>query len=411
MPTFKYIAIDENGKTIQSTSDQKDRTTLIDTLVKQKLRPVSIKETTSKKSTRLNANITLFKNKRVKSDQLVIFTRQLSAMVGAGVPLLRALSSLYNNQPANAPLKDILSKIVEDVEAGVPLNTALGKFPDTFDDIYVNMVQAGETAGILDNILDRLAIRQENSMSMRKKIRSAMAYPMVLLVVTVLAFFGLMIFIVPRIGQIITDLSGGNGSLPLITVIMLSISDFLIQYWYFIFGAIALIVIFTLRYIKTKSGRYNFHSILLKIPVVKTLVTKIVVANFARTFSALIEAGVSMLEAIDVTSRAVGNAVYEKKLIEAGELVKNGRTLSSVIAKDPMFPAIVSQMLAVGEETGQTGTVLLKIADFYEEEVNASISSLGSIIEPVMIVIMGGLVAMIAASVMLPIAQLSQNIQ
>lgn len=409
MANFSYIAVDAKGKTIEGVVDVQDRTAVIDALTKQSLRPVSIKEIKAKEVK--GNNSTPFKSKRVKSDQLVIFTRQLSTMIGAGVPLLRALNALSNNMSEKSLLKQILNSIVRDVEGGRNLGDSLAKFPDVFNDIYVNMVRAGEAAGILDEILNRLASQQEKSMAMRKKIKSAMAYPLVLLFITVSAFFGLMIFIVPQIGEIVTDLGGEGSEMPAITTVMLGISDFMIMYWYVVLITMGILVFAFISYTKTANGRFQFHSILLKLPIVKDIVTKISIAHFARTFSALIEAGVAVLEAIDVTSRAVGNAVYEKALLEAEAQVKNGKNLSSIISSNPIFPSIVAQMLAVGEETGQTGTVLLKVADFYEEEVDSSIAGLSSIIEPVMIVIMGSMVGLIAASVMLPIAGLSQSIQ
>ena len=234
---------------------------------------------------------------------------------------------------------------------------------------------------------------------------------MVLIVITISAFFGLMIFVIPQIGKILTDLGGPDAELPALTQAMLGISGFLTSYWYIILPAIIGGTILLLRYIKTPKGKSQFHHIVLKIPGIKTIVMKVAVARFARTFSALMGAGVAVLEALNVTSRAVGNVVYEKALTDAAEEVKNGATLSSVIDKSSLFPAIVPQMLAVGEETGQTDTVLVKVADFYEEEVDVAIDGLSSIIEPVMILIMGSMVGLIAASVMGPIAGLAQNIK
>ena len=408
MANFSYIAVDSKGKSIEGVIDAQDRNAVIDTLTKQALRPVSIKEVKSKE---LRNNTISLGIKKVKTDQLVMFTRQLSTMIGAGVPLLRALNALSNNLSEKMALKQILNSIIHDVESGKNLGDSLAKFPEVFNDVYVNMVRAGEAAGILDEILNKLASQQEKSTAMRKKIKSAMAYPLVLLFITVTAFFGLMIFIVPQIGEIVTDLGGEGAEMPAITTIMLGISDFLVMYWYIVLITIGVVVFIFMNYIKTIRGRSQFHSLLLKLPIINTIIIKISIAHFARTFSALMEAGVAVLEAIDVTSRAVGNAVYEKALVEAEAEVKNGKNLSAVISSNPIFPSIVAQMLAVGEETGQTGSVLLKVADFYEEEVDASISGLSSIIEPVMIVVMGTMVGLIAASVMLPIAGLSQTIQ
>ena len=206
MPTFSYVAIDDQKKTVNGKTELPDRASVIAALTKQNLRPISIKETKARKGFSIDFN-NLFGQSKVKNDQLVIFTRQLSAMVSAGVPLLRSLTSLEKHAEDKA-LKTILTSIIKNVEGGMPLGDALKKHPETFNDIYVNMVRAGEAAGILDDILKRLAFQLEKSAAIRKKIRSAMAYPTVLIVITVLAFFGLMLFIIPQIGKILNDLGG-----------------------------------------------------------------------------------------------------------------------------------------------------------------------------------------------------------
>ena len=408
MPRFSYTASDEQNNVVKGKTELPDRSSVINALVKQKLRPISIRLLKQKKSG-IDFDH-LFEPTKVKQDHLVNFTRQLSAMVGAGVPLLRSLSSLEKHAE-DAALKKILGTVVKDVEGGMMLGDAMAKHATTFNDIYVNMVRAGESAGILDDILKRLAAQLEKSSAIRKKIKSAMAYPMVLIFITVVAFFGLMLFVIPQIGKILLDLGGADAKLPGITLFMLGVSHIITTYWYIIFPAIGGLIFFTARYIKTKFGRRQFHGLLLKIPGINTIIKKIAIARFARTFSALMGAGVAVLESLDVTSRAVGNVLYEEAIKNAAIEVKNGKSLSSVVESNELFPPIVSQMLGVGEETGQTDTVLIKVADFYEEEVGLAIQSISSIIEPVMIVIMGGMVGLIAASVMTPIAQLSQNIK
>lgn len=408
MTQFAYIAIDAQRNTINGKTELPDRASVIAALQKQNLRPVSIKEV--KPSAGLSMNISLFENRKVKSDQLVIFTRQLSAMTSAGVPLLRSLTSLEKHAE-DKTLKRILGDIIKKVEGGAPLAEALAKYPDTFNDIYVNMVRAGEAAGILDDILKRLAYQQEKSAAIRKRIKSAMAYPMVLIVITILAFFGLMLFVIPQIGKILTDLGGPDAELPGITLFMLGLSGFITSFWYILIPAMVGAVFALLKFIKTPKGKRMFDTLMLKLPGVKNIVKKIAVARFARTFSALMGAGVAVLECLDVTSRAVGNVLFEDALKQAAVEVKNGKSLSEIVEKNDLFPAIVGQMLAVGEETGQTDTVLVKVAEFYEEEVDLAIEGVSSIIEPAMIVIMGSMVGLIAASVMTPIASLSQNIQ
>lgn len=407
MPTFSYSAVNQKGERITGTIEATERSAVIKNLTSQSLQPLSVKEGGA------SGKIALFDalgRNRVKNDQIVIFTRELSAMISAGVPILRALTSLRDHTEGKA-LKKMLEGIIKDVEGGDQLGDALAKYPNTFSDVYVNMVRAGESAGILDDILKRLAYQQEKNATIRKKIKSAMTYPMVLVGITIIAFFGLMLFVIPQIGKILKDLGGPDAQLPLITQIMLSISGILVQFWFIILPLFGAAIFFILRYLKTPSGKSILHHTVLKIPGLKTIVIKIAVARFARTFSALIGAGVPVLEALDVTAKAIGNVVYEEALLEASKLVESGSTLSSEIEKNPLFPAIVPQMLAVGEETGQTDTVLVKVADFYEEEVDVAIEGLSSIIEPVMIVFMGGMVGLIAASVMMPIASLSSNVK
>lgn len=407
MATFGYIALNQKGERMTGTMEAADRAAVIKAMLAQDLRPLRIQEESS--STNLKV-VRLFKGGRVKSDEIVILTRELSAMIGAGVPLLRALNSLQEHSEGKA-LKKILANVIKDIEAGDQLGDALAKYPATFSDVYVNMVRAGEAAGILDDILKRLAYQQEKNATIRKKIKSAMTYPMVLVGITVIAFFGLMLFVIPQIGKILTDLGGEDAQLPALTQAMLTLSALFIDYWFIVFPLMGAGIFMLLKYIKTPSGKRIFHQFVLKVPGLKTIIMKVAVARFARTFSALIGAGVPVLEALNVTARAVGNVVYEKALLDASTEVQSGSTLSKEIEKNSLFPAIVPQMLAVGEETGQTDTVLVKVADFYEEEVDVAIDGISSIIEPVMIVFMGGMVGVIAASVMMPIASLSSNIQ
>jgi type IV pilus assembly protein PilC len=408
MAKFTYIATNNQNKSITGTLDVADKSAAIAAITKQGMRPISIKPGSS--GSKSFSFTDFLGGGKVKSDDLVMFTRQLSAMVSAGVPLLRALSSLQQHSESPA-LKKVLATVIKDVEGGTPLGDALAKYPNTFSDVYVNMVRAGEAAGILDEILKRLALQQEKNATIRKKVKSAMTYPMVLIFITVVAFFGLMIFVIPQIGKILKDLGGPGAQLPALTQGMLTISGFVTNFWYILFPALVGGVVLLVRYIKTPQGKSQFHHLILKMPGVNTIIKKIAVARFARTFSALMGAGVAVLEALTVTSRAVGNVVYEKALLDAAEAVKNGSTLSSVIEKNPLFPAIVAQMLSVGEETGQTDVVLVKVADFYEEEVDVAIDGISAIIEPIMIVLMGGMIGLIAASVMGPIAGLAQSIK
>jgi type IV pilus assembly protein PilC len=419
---FVYKALNSEGKTITGTAEAANKQALLALLHKQGIHPVLVEVDKGKHKT----GGSLFgPKKKIKLQELVIFTRQLSTMISAGVPLARSLSALQGD--ASSPyMREVLAGITKDVEGGAQLGDAFAKYPTVFSEVYVNMVRAGEEGGILDDILKRLATQVEQDASIRKKIKSAMMYPTVILFITVVAFFGMMLFIIPKLGKILISLGGPNAKLPVYTQALLNISDFCVKPT--ILGPLhipilsklpnmILIVVATgigffylSRYVKTEAGKYKLHSVLLRIPVIKTVILKVAIARFSRTFASLMSSGVSVLDALEVTGAALGNKVIEKELKAAAEEVKNGKQLSEPISQSPHFPPIVAQMLAVGEETGQIDTVLVKIADFYEEEVTVLIDGLASIIEPIMIVFLGAGVGLIAASVMGPIANLSKNI-
>lgn len=403
MAKFSYTAT-KNGKPLSGTMEASSKETALSTLSHQNIHVVLIKEEKSRPNF-----LKGFGKGKVKQKDLVIFTRQLSTMISAGVPLTRSLSTL-RDQTENKYFREVITSLTKDIEGGIPLAEALAKYPDVFGDVFVNMVRAGEAGGILDEILKRLASQVEKDATIRKKVKSASAYPVAIMGITVVAFFGIMIFVIPKLGKILQDLGGPDAKLPVYTQVMLTLSSFMQKNAIFIAVAAFLIIFFLRRYIKTPKGKYKFHYLLLKLPVLKVVITKIAVARFARTFASLMAAGVSVLDALEVTGGAVGNKVIEAELKLAAKQIKNGKQLSEPISSSAYFPPIVGQMLAIGEETGETDTILLKVADFYDEEVDALIDGLSSLIEPAMIIVLGGMVGLIAASVMGPIASLSQNV-
>jgi type IV pilus assembly protein PilC len=418
---FTYKAINKEGRTVSGTAEAASKPALLALLRRQGIQPIVV-ETDKRRHT---VSELFGPKKKVKLSELVVFTRQLSTMISAGVPLARSLAALQND--ANNPyLREVLGGITKDVEGGQPLGDAFAKYPKVFSDVYVNMVRAGEEGGILDEILKRLAAQVEQDASIRKKIKSAMMYPIVILSVTIVAFFGIMLFIVPKLGAILTSLGGANAKLPFYTQILLNISTFCskptilahthlpliskIPNLIFLLIIFAVTVVYGVRYVRTPIGQYKFHALLLRIPIIKVIVLKIAIARFSRTFASLMGAGVSVLDALEVTGAALGNRVIEAELKAAAQEVKNGKPLSEPLSRSKHFPPIVAQMLLVGEETGQIDTVLVKIADFYEEEVTVMIDGLAAIIEPIMIIFLGAGVGVIAASVMGPIANLSKNV-
>ena len=420
---FVYKATSKEGKTISGTAEAVNKQALLMLLHKQGLKPLLIEAEKKKHASIFGPS------KKVKTQDLVIFTRQLSTMITAGVPLVRSLSALAGDSES-LYLREVLGLITKDVESGMSMGDSFAKFPQVFSEVYISMIKAGEEGGILDKILKRLASQVELDASIKKKIKSAMMYPIVILSITILAFFGIMLFIMPKIEGIISSLAGPHAKLPIYSQVLLDASNLSVHSnivklipgvnmipvvkstpnLIFIVIILGIGFFYFLKYIKTDKGKYNFHLWLLKIPVVKVIILKVAIARFSRTFASLMGAGVTVLDALDVTGSAIGNKVIEAELKNAAKEVQNGKQLSEPISESPHFPPIVSQMLLVGEETGQIDEVLEKIADFYEEEVAVLIDGLAAIIEPVMIVLLGAAVGLIAASVMGPIANLTKQI-
>ncbi|HMT19024.1 MAG TPA: type II secretion system F family protein [Candidatus Saccharibacteria bacterium] len=405
MSKFEYTATGDDQKQHSGVLEAADEAAARSALLRLRLKPIVIKKVEKKKG---EISIGIFdKSKKVKSKDLVIFTRQLATMINAGVPLVRSLSTMQA-QTESEGLKRHLMQISKDVEGGMAFADALEKHSDIFNPIYINMIRAGEAGGILDEILKKLALQQEKDAAIRAKFKSAMTYPLVLITITVLVFIALMTVVVPKVGTIIADLTGGE--LPTMTKVMLGISHVLIDFWFVHVGVVVGTTIYLRKFLKTPTGRRKRDQLLLRLPGINIIVMKIIVARFSRIFASLMGAGVTVLDALEITARALGNAVVEKELLDSAKSVANGEPLSASLTKSKVFPPIVSQMLGIGEETGQTDTVLVKVADFYEEEVDAAVDGLSSILEPILIVVMGGMVGLIAASVIGPISSLANKI-
>ena len=407
MSTFNYTARDHDNQIISGVVSATDRTTAMQAIRAQGLSPILIKA--GEETSKLGRLGSIKLGGKVKTKDLVVFTRQLATMVNAGVPMARSLTTLQA-QTENKAFKEKLGQIAKKVEGGIGLGKALAEHPEVFSNIYINMVSAGEEGGILDEVLNRLALQVEKDAEIKHKVKSAMAYPVVVSVITLVAFFGLMTFVIPKLGAIIQNI---GGELPTLTRVMLNISSFMRSPIFialvFIGGPLA---IFGLRrYLRTDEGLYRFHRILLKLPIVKVFITKVAIARFSRIFSSLMAAGVTVLVSIETTSSAIGNKVIERELLGASEKVRNGVPLSVSLAGSQVFPPIVSQMLAIGEETGQIDKILVKVAEYYETEVDTFVNALSSIIEPLMILVLGAIVGLVAASVFGPLTSLTQSIK
>ncbi len=402
MASFNYTAQTKSGETQKGTITANTQEAAASLLKQRGMKPIVVKQA----NTGMNMNIKLPGKKGVKPKDLVIFTRQFSTMINAGVPILRALTTL-REQSESANLKEALDQVVADVQGGSQLSDSMEKHPNIFSEVYVNMVRAGEAGGILDQILIRLANQVEKDSQMKAKMKSAMIYPVVVTLVAVGAVGFLLTGVIPKLAGILKE---NDVELPIYTKVVLGLSDFLVKGWPIIIVGLIVGFIFFRRYTKTPSGKYNFHKLLLKVPIFGKIIMKVNIARFARTFSSLAAAGVSVLEALNVTSGSLGNEVIKKGIQDSIVRIRNGSNISDSLNESHVMPQIIIQMSAVGEETGQLDTVLEKVADFYEQEVDTVVDSLASIIEPIMIVGLGSVVGLIVLSVLGPIFALQGSV-
>src|SRR5215213_2075764 len=347
--------------------------------------------------------------KRIKLGDLVVFSRQLATMINAGLPIVRALYVLAE-QTENPKLKDVVVEVRKDVEAGSSLSEALEKHPEVFSRLYVEMVKAGEIGGILDGVLLRVADQLEKDQDLRRKVRSAMTYPTVVLILAILAASFMLIFIVPVFAGLFQDL---GGTLPLPTRICMILSNILTSFWgILVYAGMALAVVLFLRWKKTESGRKVWGRAVLRIPAkIGDVVQKVTLARFARTLATLSAAGVPILQAIEITATSSGNWVIENALLKSRDAVREGIPIYKPLEQEPVFPPMVIRMIAVGEETGDIDGMLGKIADFYESEVDATVKALTSIIEPLMIVVVGGIVGGIIIAMYLPMFKIFELVE
>lgn len=404
MTEFAYIGKDTHEKAISGTIEAESRDAAVANLIK---RGVTVQTVKPAKAGGMNANIKLPGSGKIKTKTLVVFTRQFSTMVSAGVPMMRALTTLQE-QAAQPTFKEVLGKVSADVQGGVSLSEAFAKHPKVFSSVYVNMVKAGESGGILDQIMNRLATQVEKDAHIKAKFKSAMVYPAVVVAVAIGAVGFLMVGVVPKLAGI---LEGAGGELPMMTQVVLGLSKFMTNQWYVLLIGIVLAVFGFKRFTATPKGKYTWHKLLLRVPIFGNIILKVNVARFARTFSSLLTAGVTVIDALDVTSKSLTNLVIQKGLQDAIQGIKDGGNIADSLDKSKILPAIIIQMTAVGEETGKLGEVLDKVAEFYEDEVDQVTDSIASIIEPILIVGLGGIVGLIVMSVLGPIISIQGSVQ
>jgi type IV pilus assembly protein PilC len=404
MATYAFKALDLAGAPSKGEIEASDKQTVASQLRSRGLIVVDIEEQAP-----ANAADLLARFRKVKADDLVIATRQLSTMVQSGMSLLRALY-VIEEQTESEKLREIWIEVRKDVEAGVALSDALQRHPDAFNELYVAMVQAGETGGILDQTLVRVAEQLEKDAALRRQIKAAMVYPSLIGGFAFVVLFALVTFLVPVFEKIFKDF---GGELPAITKFTVWLSHMFTQRWY-VMIVVVFAVVWLFRYWKrSERGRIQWDKLKLKAPMkIGGIVQKVALARFSRTFSGLIAAGVPMLEAIEITGKTSGNKVVELAMEDVRDSVKKGGSLTQPMTKVPeAFPVMVTQMIGVGEETGALETMMTKVADFYEEQVDAAVKALTSILEPVMIVVVGAIVGFIVISMYLPMFKVYDSIK
>ncbi len=404
MASFAFKALDLAGVPTRGELEADDKQTVASQLRGKGLIVLDIVE---QKPTDIGDIFARFK--KVKPDELTIATRQLSTMVSSGMSLLRALY-VIEEQTESDPLREGFIEVRKDVEAGLALSEAMKRHPKIFNELYTAMVAAGETGGILDTTLVRVADQLEKDDALRRQVKAAMIYPALIGGFALVTLFALVAFLVPVFEKVFADF---GGDLPPITKFTVMLSHLVTGRWYVMFGvAFAIVAIFR-RWKRSERGRVQWDRFKLKIPMkIGDIVQKVALARFSRTFSGLIAAGVPMLEAIDITGRTSGNRVIEMAMDDVRESVKKGGTLSAPMRGVPeAFPVMVTQMIGVGEETGALETMLSKIADFYEDQVSAAMKALTSILEPIMIMVVGGMVGFIVISMYLPMFKVYDQIK
>src|SRR5712664_1097708 len=402
MPVFEYTARNLKGGLVRDKIDLASRDDVIAHLRKNRMIVVQVREAKGK-----GGGIADFFKAGVKTRDVVIFTRQFATMINSGLPLVQALDIL-SQQTENKVLADVTRAVVYDVESGHTLADALRKHPKAFSDLYVNMVAAGEAGGILDTILLRLAQFLEKNDAIVRKVKGAMVYPAVIFSVAGIAVSVLLIFVIPTFQSMFAS---AGIQLPLPTRIVIGMSSILKHYWWAIIGVVLGLVFLVNRWHKTPAGKLQIDRLLLKMPVLGDLLRKSAVSRFTRTLGTLISSGVSILDGLEITARTAGNMVIHNAVMESRASIAGGETIAAPLQKSKVFPPMVISMIAVGEQTGGLDEMLTKIADFYDDEVDAAVGTLLSLMEPIMIVVLGVIVGGMVVAMYLPIFDMVNAVQ
>lgn len=399
MKKFKYWARTDEGKQVKGTIDAKDEEAVAEILHDKGLVIVNIKDTFDfnlEKLNEINVGGVPLKDK-------VVFMRQMATMVSSGLPLTRALE-IMEIQATNPLFRNVISAVKNGVESGQGLAESFRAQEEIFDDITLNLIEAGESSGKLDEILLKLATELEEKKSLGSKLRSALIYPAIILLVIVAVILLLMFVLVPAMSEIYAEF---DAELPWTTTFLIDMSDFVTQYWWVILLVLAILVIGGKAYFDTEKGKRVLDKILLHIPVVKDVITKTQIAQFTRIMSLLLSSGLSILQALDLSANSLSNSLFKDVILDAKDEVEKGGSLTVPIARSQYYPLLVSSMIAVGEETGNLDVVLEKVAEYFKAEVDEATQNLSSVLEPIFLILMGGTIGFIAMAIYMPMFELS----
>lgn len=402
MKKFKYSARDASGKVVTGELEARDSASVADILHDRGLVVVSVKASNSIDWERLNEiNIG-----GIPAKDKVVFMRQMATMVSAGLSITKSLEIMIQ-QAENPLFKKVLRNVLESVEAGKPLSVSFREQEEVFDPISLNLIQAGEESGNLSVILDKLATELEESQALASKIKSAMIYPIIILVVIVAVILVMMLVLVPSMEEIYSDF---DAELPLVTRVLISMSNFVSSFWWAILLVIVMLVVGIKYYLSTEKGKRVWDKLVIKIPVIGGIVTKVQISQFTRVLSLLLSSGLAITKALELTAQALSNSVFRDTVLYAKEEVEKGGTLALPIGRSPAFPLLVTSMISVGEETGEIDAVLAKVASYYKEEVDTATENMSSVLEPVFLILIGGVIGFIALAVYMPMFELSTAI-
>ncbi len=410
MNTYSYLARDAKGKTSHGEIEASDPSLAKFALRKQGLWVININplQRAASQAAKTKAGGKKSKGRKISLKDMVIFSRQFAAMVEAGIAMLRVLTVMVD-QTENPRLASVIAQVKSDVEQGTPLSESIAKFPDIFDRLYIAMVKAGEAGGVLDQVLNRLAMFLESRSKLQHKINTATTYPKAILIIAMLVVWFMLTYILPQFSGLFAST---GGKLPALTQSLIDLSDVIRSPWMLVIGA-AIWFIYTSfqTYYKTSEGRRTIDGLSLRMPIFGDIIRKVAVARFTRTFGTLMESGVPIITALEVVKESANNAVLEEVISQVQKEAEEGGELSTKLRESDIFPPMVTQMISIGEESGELETMLAKIADFYDTEVDNAVESLTALMEPVFIVVLGGIVGVIVVAMYLPIFDVIKQVQ